>query len=280
MGAFGIRGSADYGYSAAFQNAFAAWRRQMQERGRRSGRTTALCWGFWNVDRYMPANREQTLTASGFDPIDMTSAFPMIEAGCFHQNPALGLMAVRDRARVRHALGLVGSDGEHSTKLSRTEMIAHQLTLWERRQRQGLSLSVNDMRQLIHAEEIGTLDPELVSRLHRLLFPQTEDLETPTEWLELVDPPQTAPPTADPMAASLELTDTIRAALAEVLEIDNIDANQPFPDYGLDSISGMRFTVILETKLAREIDAQWLIDFPTVNTLSQQLAKPQDPILQ
>nr|BAP05591.1 CalC [uncultured Candidatus Entotheonella sp.] len=270
MGAFGIRGSADYGYSAAFQNAFAAWRRQMQERGGRPGETTALCWGFWSVDRYMPANREQTITESGFDPIDMAAAFPMIEAGCSHQNPALGLMAVRDGDRARRELGLTPS---------RAELLANQLPLWEQRQRQGIPLSIDDIHELIDAEEISTLDPELVTRLHRLLFPQTNDLDTPTEPLESVDPPQMSPPTAGPPTASLELTDTIRATLAEILEIDDIDENQPFPDYGLDSISGMRLTVSLEKKLAREIDAQWLIDFPTVKSLSQQLAKQQEPIM-
>ncbi len=278
MAAFGIRGSADYGYSAAFQNAFAAWRRRLQEQRQRQGHTGALCWGFWTVDRYLPANRENVITESGYAPIDMAAAFPKISVGCRHAAAAVGLMGIRDRDKVLQGLGLAPQQPP-----TRAEIIATQIAHWEQRlQRQGVPLSVDEMRAFIAEREIADMASDLVARLHQLLFPQPAAPATPSVADTRPQPTTTPKPTAtasSPGTAAADVAIVIRAALSEVLEIEDIDDQHAFPDYGLDSISGMRLAVMLEKKLAREIDAQWLIDFPSINTLSHHLAAESRPVL-
>ena len=105
MAAFGIRGSSDYGYSAAFQNAFAYYRNQLRVQEKRSGVAIAQNWGAWTVDKYMPANRNENLKAAGFDLIDMESAFPWIEASCFCEESVIRLMAVDDPTKVKSVTG-------------------------------------------------------------------------------------------------------------------------------------------------------------------------------
>ncbi|MEY4482730.1 MAG: hypothetical protein RL693_182, partial [Verrucomicrobiota bacterium] len=50
MAAFGIQGSPDYAFSAAFQNSFVRYRESLTERGLRSGVSRSICWGQWEVD--------------------------------------------------------------------------------------------------------------------------------------------------------------------------------------------------------------------------------------
>ncbi|CAM2011288.1 amino acid adenylation domain-containing protein [Acanthopleuribacter pedis] len=274
MGAFGIRGSADYGYSAAFQNAFAVWRRAEQQAGRRAGHTGALCWGFWTVDRYLPANREKVIRESGYDPIDMTAAFPIITSGCLHASAALGLMGVADRDKVLQGLGL-----RESQPTTRAAVIATQIARWEAQQGRGYPLTIDTMRAFIHEREIAGLAGDLVARLHKLLFPTEAAAASvaPESGPELDPAPQPDP--APSSSAAKPIAAAIRDALVAVLEIEDVSDTHSFPDYGLDSISGMRLTVMLEKKLAREIDAQWLIDFPTIRSLSQHLAAQTRPVM-
>jgi acyl carrier protein len=57
----------------------------------------------------------------------------------------------------------------------------------------------------------------------------------------------------------------------EVLKLKDIASDQPFQDYGLDSISAMVLATRLEKKLKRQVQPQWLIDFSTVESLSEYL---------
>ena len=63
--------------------------------------------------------------------------------------------------------------------------------------------------------------------------------------------------------------------LAQQLELDvsQFDPAQPLTDYGLDSVIAMEFALQLETWLNQPVSVEILWDFPTVETLSQQLAQ-------
>lgn len=63
----------------------------------------------------------------------------------------------------------------------------------------------------------------------------------------------------------------VRATMAEVLHLSEIDDERSFMDYGLDSIAGMLLSVRLEKRLKREVPPQSLINFPTVAALTQHL---------
>ncbi|MEL7147529.1 MAG: acyl carrier protein, partial [Bacteroidota bacterium] len=79
-----------------------------------------------------------------------------------------------------------------------------------------------------------------------------------------------------------EASDTsqiISEAVSEVLEIEDLDFEKPFQDYGLDSIIAMRLSTKLEKKLSREIQPQLLIEFPTVIELTEHLENEDRSIM-
>ena len=59
--------------------------------------------------------------------------------------------------------------------------------------------------------------------------------------------------------------------MKEVLKLKSLDSGQPFQNYGLDSISATILATRLEKRLQREMSPRWLIEFPTVETLSRHL---------
>jgi NAD(P)-dependent dehydrogenase (short-subunit alcohol dehydrogenase family) len=114
MAAFGIEGSADYGYSTAFQNAFVRDRNLRVARGERSGRSLALCWGQWRVDAYASEQRLAFVQRLGFDLIEATQAVPVIEASLQERAEVVGIMAVNDARQVRQLYGLGGLESLES----------------------------------------------------------------------------------------------------------------------------------------------------------------------
>ncbi len=114
MAAFGIAGSADYGYASAFQNALMRERRRRQLAGTRSGRSLALCWGQWRLDAYSNEQRDALLADMGFDFIEAPAALAKLAQalGSTAVNEVLGIVAVKDEQRVSQLYGLESGDGD------------------------------------------------------------------------------------------------------------------------------------------------------------------------
>jgi polyketide synthase PksN len=114
MAAFGIAGSADYGYASAFQNALMRDRHRRQLAHARSGRSLALCWGQWRADAYSNQQRDAVLASMGFDFIDAPAALAKLEEalGTTATHEVLGLIAVRDERQVSRLYGLDTADDD------------------------------------------------------------------------------------------------------------------------------------------------------------------------
>jgi hypothetical protein len=114
MAAFGIAGSAEYGYASAFQNALMRERRRRQIAGERSGRSLALCWGQWRADAYSNPQRDAALASMGFDFIEAPAALAKLEEalGSTATHEVLGVVAVRDERQVNRLYGLDGTGGD------------------------------------------------------------------------------------------------------------------------------------------------------------------------
>ena len=216
IAAFGIRGSADYGYSAAFQNAFARYRNKLRSWRKRSGKAISVCWGAWTVDTYQPENRDQSIQSIGFDLIDMESAFPLMEVENFYDEAVMGVMAVKQPYKIENMLGL-------QTHAQRDT---------------GESTSVVSGGS-------GSLAKETVSKKERV---KTSD----------------------------EVLQVVREILVDILKLKKVDEDELFQNYGLDSITGMQIATRLEKELQQVIKPQWLIDFPTIGTLTQHLKSQPD----
>ena len=260
VAAFGIRGSSDYGYSTAFQNGFSRYRNLLKARGERSGLTIAQCWGPWTVDKYQPKNRDKNVKAAGFDLININAAIPMIEASCFYEKSVIGLMAVHDPAL---AISMMGIENHSSVSLNKISLNAleDQLELWEQKQKRGIKIVLSEINKVIQSKDIKGLSPTLLNRVHRLLFSENGSSSSEAVTIQPGD--------------SKSTVKIVREHLSEVLGLNQVDDKQSFQNYGLDSISGMRLTVLLEEKLGRRIPPGWLIEFPTVQALSQHLLRTE-----
>jgi acyl transferase domain-containing protein/enoyl-CoA hydratase/carnithine racemase/acyl carrier protein len=129
--------------------------------------------------------------------------------------------------------------------------ILHHLDQWEAEKRSGLEVPVYRITDVISLDQIKHLEPNLIHRIHKLLF---AGIAQPAAQEEAVDVAQ-----------------VIATTVLEVLKLKNFDPAQPFQNYGLDSISAMVLATRLEKRLKQPIQPQWLIDFSTVETLSWHL---------
>ena len=77
------------------------------------------------------------------------------------------------------------------------------------------------------------------------------------------------------------LEKVITDALANVLQIDARDISQAatFAEFGLDSLSGLRFARRIEEKLGTPVELEWLFDHPTITELARLLEDRVDPHL-
>lgn len=249
LAAFGIRGSADYGYATAFQNAFAEQRQALVAQGKRAGTSVSLCWGPWTVDRYVPQNRDQRMRDAGFDLIDMQLDWPQIEASFASDQPILGLMAASEPHKLRQRFGLV-----ETSAIQPSPQLRSLLDTLEQQQREGQAVSITTITDVIDFEQMNHLDPTTINRIYALLFPE--------EHKPAPDKPQS-------------LADVVRETVLQVLKLDQIGDHQSFQDCGMDSIAATQISLHLERKLKRSIQPQWFVDFSTVHALTQFLTNEQ-----
>jgi acyl carrier protein len=268
MAAFGISGESDYAYSCAFQNAFARHRNRMTDEGQRSGVAITLCWGPWVEDKLFPENAEKFKTF-GCDVIDMSDAFPFIEASCVHSGGAIGIIAVRNVDKIRNWYGIEKGNGrpaqqgraenKDATQQSRFENgdpARWEATIrkWEEQKKTGKKPDFAEIRRVIPVAEMEVMEAGLIERIYNLCFEE--------EYESVPDVPD-------------DLREVIRGVIMEALQIETLDDAEPLQSYGLDSIKAMRLSVNLEKKLNRHVQPQWFIVYPTVQELSQFLTFDQ-----
>jgi acyl carrier protein len=80
-------------------------------------------------------------------------------------------------------------------------------------------------------------------------------------------------PTQSPWSEET-LQDWLVAKLAEELGIDSsdIDVQQPFAQYGVDSVLAVTLVADLEDAMGRELNPTLLFDYPCVEAIAQHLA--------
>ncbi|NKB61133.1 MAG: SDR family NAD(P)-dependent oxidoreductase [Gammaproteobacteria bacterium] len=154
----------------------------------------------------------------------------------------------------------------------RTEsLIESQITKWEERSGSGYSLQALELAEFITMDEIMRLDAGLIHRIYALLPKEHSGFEAGEKehgGQRQDDIRQSGSKTEE---NDVDIREAVIESFAEVLKLQEIDDNQSFQDYGLDSISAMQLATRLERKLDREIPPQWLIDYPTVSTLAEHL---------
>jgi acyl carrier protein/NADP-dependent 3-hydroxy acid dehydrogenase YdfG len=284
MAAYGIRGSSDYGYASAFQNVFAKYRNRLCTASERHGFTVSQCWGPWVVDTYLPDGRDEKMAAAGLALIDLDGAFDYIAASLSCQHSILGMMKVENKQLVKKQLGLAARDTTASTSQDDTGdnkvvnahkpagLIETSLQRWEQQVRHGSSLRPSQISDVMSFDEIKKLPPELIDRLYKLI----PDRPIPTDRsAEPISVKQTIGKDivkeSGDSSRSESLKTQVRSIIIDLFEIDDVDDEQTFQNYGMDSVSAVRMATRLEATLHLEIKPQWLIEYPSVASLSKLL---------
>lgn len=251
MASFGIRGSSDYAYSSAFQNAFARHRNRLRDSGTRSGVSISQCWGGWAADTYSSVERDRNLGSAGFDLIGMAQAFPIIEASTRSVEPVLGIMLVHDSVKARTSLCLKHADGAGAKN------VAERLIELESETERP---TVADVSRAISIGDVEMMTPDMVERTFALLFPGNSH--------------------SGQLAIASEVSDgvpaVIRDVLASVLKLEEVEDGQAFQNYGLESISAMVFSTKLSKELKLDVQPEWLIEFPTVCSLAAHIRRQME----
>ncbi len=283
--AFGIRGSAGYSYACAFQNRFAALRNQRLAQGQRTGHTVSLCWGPWTSDP-VHANKDPQRAAKiaddGFDLIDIETVWPILERATGQDQSMIGVWAVRQPRRVAELMDVALDPSlvpETPATATPAAGFAAQLQRWEARHPQAVT--AEELAAVISFEQIRGLPPEQIHRIHRLLCPGSA-ANAPVAAAAPLEPARPlAAPQPTPATLGQERTELFKALIREVacelLSLKEMQEDESFQNYGLDSVFGVQLAIRLEKKLNLEIQPQWLIDYPNLRELAAHVSSLEVP---
>ncbi|MFP2957513.1 beta-ketoacyl reductase [Myxococcus sp. 1LA] len=257
VAAFGIRGSSDYGYATAYQNAFARHRNEQVRRGERSGQTVSQCWGPWTVDSYLPERRDERFAAMGWGLIDPGQALEAIDWSLQLAEPVVAWVRTPALEHARRAFGLALPGTSRPVAASPWNGLLEGLRRFEEDGARGRAPSPADVAAFLADHDLEQAPSELVERAHRLLF-STPAVQAPHK----------------PAARGEELERAVWDALTEVLKLrGEHSADQTFQSFGMDSISATQLATRLEKRLSMPILPRWFLEFSTARALIRHLAK-------
>jgi acyl carrier protein len=73
---------------------------------------------------------------------------------------------------------------------------------------------------------------------------------------------------------------TVQECLVEILGLSEVINSKSFQDYGMDSVSGVRFSMLLEKRFGLKVLPQWLVEFSTAERLAAHLDSIKQPLLE
>ncbi|NUA43779.1 Polyketide synthase PksJ [Dickeya solani] len=278
VAAFGIQGSPDYAYSAAFQNAFARYRQRLVSLKQRQGLVSSVCWGQWDVDGAVDstrlAGRLASLAQQGMGSINAVAAVQQMQTG--FTDSVTALVAVTDRHKARTLLGL--SDNQTASVAARPE---HHIVDAVRRKirhfRLG-QLSPTEFADYLSSLSLAELPADLQQEVGAVITAAQSAPKTVNT--QLPDPqkarPETPGDTDDIKPAEYEnkLHSDLAFGIEKVMKLgSDLDWDKPLQDYGMDSIIAMQLSTTLEKHMKFPVQPNWLIEYPTPNLLMKKLRK-------
>jgi acyl carrier protein len=251
------RGASDYAMANAFVEFF----------GAHHGCTT-IAWSDWNetgaitrIDDDKAATVVDLFDRLGLRTFSNPEGCALFDRAMAHRRDGGVIIGYLDRLRFdRVAPQLLHArpeirDAAPSTRTAAParripdHALRQQIEGWKAEKRAGAEIPIGRILEVVGLEEIKQLDPALIHEIHGLLFGSS----------------------ATNGSAQNDYERIIASAVKEVLKLKSLDSGQPFQSYGLDSISATILAARLEKRLQREMSPKWLIEFPTVETLSRHL---------
>jgi len=262
LAAYGIKGSPDYAYASAFQNAFAQWRETMVGAGNRSGRTRSICWGQWAMDPYSDDERNRLLAQMGFGFLTLDTAQPALAQSLAQDRAVFGAIAVSDQQKIKALLGIL-DEPEDSDSI---DTLFDHIVLDLRDDRKNKEETFRRIAQL----DLTRFSDQQIEVLYAYIpngssIPNGQDKVNNNGDETRVN--------GEMRSTSTDLRTLILTKLKTTLKLESevINPRKTFQDYGLDSITGMKLAVALQQSLGVEVLPRWLIDYPTVDSLAEKM---------
>ncbi len=281
MAALGIKGSPDYAYSAAFQNAMMRYRNYLFDQGKRLGRSLAICWGQWEVDGAVAlekmSERLEQLRRSGVDVISSSSSLDLINMVLTNKQDVVGLLAINDKQKFCRLMGFEG-DGNSINE----ELMLSKVEAFERGELSKLEFA--RFLKTLHDNDCSDFMVKRIVKAIQNINHSSEKSEKHTS--NLIEDSnivlQKTPLLKTHQDHSIEqkefeavVTENVLEGIEQILKIkkDNFNSKRSFQNYGLDSISAMQLSIVLEKDLQFPISPNWFLEYPSLNQLVHKISK-------
>jgi acyl carrier protein/NAD(P)-dependent dehydrogenase (short-subunit alcohol dehydrogenase family) len=265
------RGVSDYAMANAFLDFFASY--QFHQKGKTFYKT--ITWVDWNetggaarASRETQRELEDTLRQEGLFTFSNQEGRQLFERSMMLKSRNWVLLSfLNERAFHKGKEELLFGKPKQSFASTERDQpfedrIEDQITRWEQQRKTGNKISSSEIKRLLSIEEIIRLNPSLLDRVYDLVFEAADNGKASLAVSTPVDPE---------FSSKNETAQIIREVLADTLKLSRIDDNESFQNYGLDSIAAMMLSQRLEKVLKKEVPAGLLMDFPTVQKLSDHL---------
>nr|WP_013933285.1 SDR family NAD(P)-dependent oxidoreductase [Pseudoalteromonas sp. SANK 73390]CBK62733.1 tmpD [Pseudoalteromonas sp. SANK 73390] len=266
IAAFGLRGGADYGYSAAFQNSFARYRNGLQAQGTRSGRCISQCWAGWTVDRYMPVARMDVMREHGMEPIDIDEAMRMFNKSLNLSEPVVGFVGICDKDKAKRFFGI---EDANNTPPSESDQLDCLLSDWivqkARLNTHDKQAMQDEAMRILSQLDVNNFSDTQVQKVYEILF--SDDIAA-TELASEAERSSSVNHLQDDLR---NIQQTVFDTVKQTLMIDELSVDESLQYYGMDSVSAMQISSRLSKTLGKQIEPVWLVENPTINEFSNYL---------
>lgn len=243
LAALGLAGGSDYAYGCAFQNAFAQWRERAVAAGRRRGASHAISWSRWKWDKYVTETFDKWFASLGY-------AFLDIEEGLDAWRAIMGR-----------------GSGEIFATQGWQERILRHLDL-----ETGLMLAGRKDAEPTGLEAVNSTHASLAGGSIAEGPPDRAPVSNPIS--HAAEEQAVVSPGAGGGEHVLEVR--LSAIIRELLKLDEIDPQSPFPSLGLDSVMAIRLIVLVEQRMQLRLSPKELLQYPSVALLAAHL-RSQNP---
>jgi 3-oxoacyl-(acyl-carrier-protein) synthase/acyl carrier protein len=254
-------------YCNGFRAAFANRRNELIAAGKRRGATLALQTGPWKTSTAAKSD------SSSFVPFEMQAALSLIEVALSQGSSPIALTNPHNKdAAILELLDSgsarpIASAIEKPATIGAFEQVIAKLRNAAGEARQGILLKVN----------LDEFSDSQIEQMYALVFDDAPKLEAEVAPAILNDTKQLH----EHGISFREIKAVIDAELKSVLRLGSTAVSEQgsFQQYGLDSISGMQLVSRLEKTLGMEVPPSWLIDFSTIETLSEKIAEGRQAVI-
>jgi len=250
----GNAGQGDYCAACRFQDLFAERREELRQRGRRQGRTLTVAWSQWEKAGHYPSL--ELLENLGVTMLSVGTGIAALLHAIQMERPFL-IVIDGVKEKIHQLLGIAAGPS------------ANGLAANHRAEAPDL-FSVD----LAVPSEIAALDEKQIDALlARLLEQNGAPVLASANGRVKADPEKIAPERMAPAPSrSLDaLARTLQKRLK--IELGPGDFEKPFSDFGLDSISAVKWADDLQKELGLQINPKWFWDFPTLEKLGTHLTE-------